>query len=215
MITVEQCRAARGLLNWTQHDLAQASGLSKTAINNFERGISHMKAESLGLIRNAFEDQNIELIGHNGVRKLDDTVRILKGPDAMRRLWDDIFTKTSVLPDCEREVLITNVDERRTLDIEGEELIRHLNRLKEAGIAERLLVCEGDNFLIMPRERYRQIPKSLYTYGMSTYVYKGHVALQLWRESMIILVQSMDGYEAEKARFNEIWKSAKPIMPEK
>ena len=34
MITIEQCRAARGLLGWTQQDIADASGLSKTAINN-------------------------------------------------------------------------------------------------------------------------------------------------------------------------------------
>ena len=40
MITIGQCRAARGLLDWTQQDLAEACGLSKTAINNFEKGHS-------------------------------------------------------------------------------------------------------------------------------------------------------------------------------
>ena len=35
-ITARQCAAARMLLDWTQTDLAEASGASKRAISDFE-----------------------------------------------------------------------------------------------------------------------------------------------------------------------------------
>lgn len=69
MITIEQCRAARGLLGWTQADLAQASGLSKTAINNFEMGRGDVKQTSLEAMRHAFEREQIEFIEGCGVKK--------------------------------------------------------------------------------------------------------------------------------------------------
>lgn len=37
-ITPAQCRAARALVEMTQNELAQASGVSLRSINNFERG---------------------------------------------------------------------------------------------------------------------------------------------------------------------------------
>jgi transcriptional regulator with XRE-family HTH domain len=38
MIAAAQCRAARGLLNWSQEDLASRSGITKKTIADFERG---------------------------------------------------------------------------------------------------------------------------------------------------------------------------------
>jgi transcriptional regulator with XRE-family HTH domain len=89
MITIEQCRAARGLLDWTQQDLSDASGLSKTAINNFEKGHSDIKYESLRAVRMAFESADVEFVDQ-GVRRRDETARILKGPNAWDMLLDDI-----------------------------------------------------------------------------------------------------------------------------
>ena len=90
MLTIEQCRAARGMLGWTQQDLADASGLSKTAINNFEKGHSDIKTESLRAIRMAFESLDLEFIGQEGLRKKKDNIRILKGETALESLADDI-----------------------------------------------------------------------------------------------------------------------------
>ncbi len=38
LLTPEQCRAARGLLDWTQEDLAQKAGVSRSTIRDFEKG---------------------------------------------------------------------------------------------------------------------------------------------------------------------------------
>ena len=51
MITREQIRAARGLLGWTQAELAKAAGLSEVAVKNLERGRTDPRASTLIAIK--------------------------------------------------------------------------------------------------------------------------------------------------------------------
>jgi len=62
----EQCRAARGLLNWTQEHLAHVAGVSRSTIKDFEcnRHAIHRATEAL-LVR-AFEDGGVRLIPAEG-----------------------------------------------------------------------------------------------------------------------------------------------------
>lgn len=46
-ITPAQCRAARGLLGWTQKDLADRSGVSTPTVVGFERGENRPQAATL------------------------------------------------------------------------------------------------------------------------------------------------------------------------
>ncbi len=206
MITREQCRAARGLLGWTQQDLANHAGMSKTAINNYERG-SDIRAESLQSIRDAFEHADIEFVGDYGVQRRRDTVKILRGDDALPQLWDDIF---ETLKNKGGEVLIANLDEKRSEGSDPEKLARHLKRLKSHGITERLLVCEGDAYFLQPAHYYRWLPREIYEASMTSFIYGDKMALQLWGESMIILVQSQAAHNAERQRFEFLWKASRP-----
>lgn len=58
----EQCRAARGLLNWTQERLATAAGVSRSTIKDFEchRHALHQSTEDL-LVR-ALEQGGAQLL---------------------------------------------------------------------------------------------------------------------------------------------------------
>lgn len=205
MIKPEQSRAARGLLNWTQQDLADAAGLSKGSILKFERGGQEVLASNIEVISQAFASADIEFPDEYSIRKRTDHVALLKGPDALKNLWADILC---TLKETGGEVLITNVNEKRTEDIEHQALHNHLKKLQEYGITERLLSCVDDAYFLMPQECYRWISKELFTFGTSTYVYKNKVALQLWQSSMIILVQSEEAYIAEKSRFEDLWSRA-------
>ncbi|MCX5518262.1 helix-turn-helix transcriptional regulator [Kaistia defluvii] len=62
----EQCRAARGLLNWTQEHLANVAGVSRSTIKDFEcnRHAIHRATEAL-LVR-AFEEGGVRLIPAQG-----------------------------------------------------------------------------------------------------------------------------------------------------
>ena len=65
MITAEQCRAARALLNWTQADLAQRVSISSVSIRSFEKG-GEMRESNRKLIRFALEAAGVQFIPENG-----------------------------------------------------------------------------------------------------------------------------------------------------
>lgn len=62
-ISARQCVAARGLLGWSQTDLATASGVSKGPIADFERGKSLPQARTMRDLITAFEAAGIVFIG--------------------------------------------------------------------------------------------------------------------------------------------------------
>lgn len=67
MITPSQCRAARGLLQWRQEDLANRAEVGVVTIRNFEKEKSATLKGSLLLIRNAFEAAGVEFVDDGGV----------------------------------------------------------------------------------------------------------------------------------------------------
>ena len=66
MITPSQCRAARGLLNWTQEELADAARIGVATIRQFEGGHAESRHATLAVLRRAFEDAGVEFIDENG-----------------------------------------------------------------------------------------------------------------------------------------------------
>lgn len=62
MISAAQSRAARGLLNWSQADLAQHSNLGHSTIRNFESGLRLPGINNLAAIRRAFEAAGVTIL---------------------------------------------------------------------------------------------------------------------------------------------------------
>ena len=65
MISAEQCRAARGLLDWTQAELAGRVSISAVSIRAFERG-GEMRESNRRLLRLTFEAAGVQFIAENG-----------------------------------------------------------------------------------------------------------------------------------------------------
>ena len=61
-----QARAARGLLDWTRDQLADASGVPKRTLVRFENADGGARASTLIAIRAALEAAGVELIPENG-----------------------------------------------------------------------------------------------------------------------------------------------------
>jgi len=80
MINAPQLRAARGLLGWSQAEVAKAASVGLSTVRNFETGQSTPIANNLAAIRNALESAGVEFIAENGGGA---GVRLRKGkPDA-------------------------------------------------------------------------------------------------------------------------------------
>jgi transcriptional regulator with XRE-family HTH domain len=66
MVTPAQCRAARGLLGWSQQDLARQARVGIVTVHQLETGISQPRRATLEVIRRAFESAGVEFIDENG-----------------------------------------------------------------------------------------------------------------------------------------------------
>ncbi|TNC06546.1 transcriptional regulator [Methylobacterium terricola] len=65
-ITRDQCRGARALLEWTQDRLAEAAGVAKKTLADFEGGKRTPYDRTLADIRRSLEAAGIEFIPENG-----------------------------------------------------------------------------------------------------------------------------------------------------
>ena len=67
MVTVEQLRAARALLGWSQSELAARAGLSLPTVKRLEAGFGpRVSNEARGKMQQAIEAAGIEFIDENG-----------------------------------------------------------------------------------------------------------------------------------------------------
>jgi transcriptional regulator with XRE-family HTH domain len=67
VITIEQLRAARGLLGWSQSELAERAELSLPTVKRLEGGFGpRVSDEARAKLQRAIEVAGIELIDENG-----------------------------------------------------------------------------------------------------------------------------------------------------
>lgn len=65
-LTPAQSRAARGLLDWSQTELAARSNLSESTIRDFEKGRRVPSVNNLAAVRRAFELAGVIIVDENG-----------------------------------------------------------------------------------------------------------------------------------------------------
>jgi predicted transcriptional regulator len=66
MITPEQCRAARGLLDWSQQDLAREAEVGIVTVRQLEAGLHQPRRATLVVVRRTFEAAGVDFIDENG-----------------------------------------------------------------------------------------------------------------------------------------------------
>lgn len=83
-MTPAQSRAARGLLDWSQSDLAQSANVGLSTLKNFEGGRSAPMANNLTAMKAALETAGVIFVAENGEGP---GVRLKKGfiPTAPRK----------------------------------------------------------------------------------------------------------------------------------
>jgi transcriptional regulator with XRE-family HTH domain len=66
MITPGQCRAARGLLDWSQQELANRAQVGVVTVRQLEAAAHEPRRATLDVIRRCFEAAGVEFIDENG-----------------------------------------------------------------------------------------------------------------------------------------------------
>ena len=62
MLSSEQCRAARALLDWTQEELAKRAGVSRSTVRGFENGQHEPHRANAAMIQAALEQAGVVFI---------------------------------------------------------------------------------------------------------------------------------------------------------
>jgi transcriptional regulator with XRE-family HTH domain len=66
MISPAQCRAARGLLGWSQQQLADNADVGVMTVHQLEKPGSQPRRATLAVVRGALEKGGVEFIDENG-----------------------------------------------------------------------------------------------------------------------------------------------------
>lgn len=65
-ITPDQCRAGRAIVNLSQSALAEAAGVARATLAEFETGKRQPISNNLEAIKSALESAGVEFIAENG-----------------------------------------------------------------------------------------------------------------------------------------------------
>lgn len=211
MISIEQIKAARALLDWTQDDLAMASGLSKPSINTIERRIANPKIDTLTAIKRALEDAGIEFTAGPGVKLRSTSLKtqIFEGEDSLYRLVNDIF---DTLVNTQKQLMIAGVQEEKYMNQGGERIISAIKKRVKHKIPTKLLSCQGDKNFIEPPDHYRWLPKDLFP-QTPYYIYDNKYALYLWGPpKKVVIIENAEIAASMAQQFQALWNIAKPVQ---
>lgn len=206
MIAREQIKAARALLDWSQKDLAEKSGVSEATIKLIETAKIHSKPDTLQQIQDSIETAGIEFLPQKGVRFRDDLLTMLEKENERDniylRLLDDMYY---TLKDTHGEILHSFVDNA----LSPAEVFAKEKLLRNDGITFRHLVRHDDTHLIYPLDEYRYLPKGSYLNNPVT-VYGDKVAFNVVSktqkgESAIIIIKNKQIAEIKRREFQILW----------
>jgi transcriptional regulator with XRE-family HTH domain len=209
-----QMAAARGLLGWSQKDLARETNLSADLISKIEKGDSDGSDKSKHAIFEAFHRNSIEFTEAEGVRRSQGNVTIYKGRDGFASFRQDVLREAQRGP---IDICVSNVDER-LFDKWGKGEVNESYREQMAKIETvkcRILTREQDNLYVasgfaeyrwLPKNKFGEIP--FYIFGDKTCV----IAFEDSDLSIFILNHPLITRFYRK-QFEETWQNA--IVPPK
>lgn len=208
-ITSRQIRAARGLVGWTQSDLAEAAGVSRGTIAAIEKETakSNPTTEILERIRKVFEDSEVEFLPQEGVRVRHPTICEDDQPDANRRLLEDIYNVAYQFKFDTglSDILIYGLREEDAERSVGDYLNEHVERLKLAGLREKILCGPDTRTFVASRSSYRRLSK-LDPSISPIHVYGEKIAIVHWRpKEFVVSIESRAIANAMRAMFYELW----------
>ncbi len=207
MISIEQIRAARALLDLNQEELAKAAGVSMRTINTLERAVVAPRTETLRALQAVFEARGIEFLPDHGVKLRSERLDVFKieGNTSVEKFLDDI---TDQLKESGGEVLFNGIDERKFADIDASIMDRYFLRCHKAGITERLLVAEGDYFFAAHPTHYRWAKPGLISKVLHI-VYGDSTSFLFWGATPKLVIMRNPSVAATfRDQFNVAWAAA-------
>lgn len=211
MVTPEQIKAARALLNWKQSDLAKASGLSLPSVNNIERAIASPRVDTMTSLQKSLENAGIEFIGEKGVSIRTEIFEFsnFEGDGFLTKLYDDIFSCMKGPDDCSD---MCGIDERKFSEYGGTDILRYFEYQQKTKFKERILIKKGDTFLLAPPSTYRWISAELIG-TIPYFVYKDRFVMLMWEQKRAVVIRNQSIADTFRKQFDFLWALGEDLPP--
>ena len=211
-LTASQIRAARGVLNWSQEELAEASTLSIATIRKLELGNISPRGNTNQLICQAFENAGLEFIEPNGVRQRPEEIFVYQGEDGVKEFFDDVY-ETSLKTGL--DVVQVWSSSQSFYDLVGDYRAFHAERMMAARdrFAVKAIVtetfdpppspyCEGR---FLSRHFVDSVP--FYVYGDKYAI----IPVVSGDNKKIIVIHSREAAKAFRLQFDSMWDKASQV----
>ena len=185
-VSVDQLKAARSLLNWSQADLAKKSGYSLPTINNIERGLYEAHSATINDIIQTFEQAGIQFIDGPGVKMERDCFQIkaYEGEDALFHL----FNKIGLALEKSDDVLyMSGLDEALLKQGSKEEDLKTLFTRLGKKVSVRVLCHKGQSAALNFYNMNKKIVPDIVPL-IPCFVYKNRVALVILKNPNYVCI---------------------------
>ena len=211
-LTARQIKTARTFLDWTQEDLAVATGLNVSTIYKLETGKISPRGATNSAICQAFENVGLE-IKPNGFQLRDEEITKLDGPDSCDHFFDNVLQTVrekggEIVCGFRMSVLMAEVFSFKR---EGFE---RLERLSEIAPVKCLVGDVPGSFPCIPSIQIRTAPKL--HIGAVSFLEYGNKHAMICADSttsVAFRIYQVGGYvKYYRDNFYEAWEKALPII---
>lgn len=202
-VSVDQIKAARALLGWTQKDLALSAKVNKDTVANIEAERNAPQQDTYDKVLGALELAGIEFL-EDGVRKPPVKSLIIdkSDPNWFFEFLDDVIL--TLEDDQNPELIIYGVDDSLTKP----QAIDRFRELRRMNVRMRFFIKEGNTFMRGDESEYRYIPDNLFL-NYNTFVYGNKVLHDM--EGYCLLVINQELADSERNKLNVLWETCNSV----
>lgn len=201
-----QIAAARALLGWDQKDVAERVGLTIAAISKIEKGENKGKSTTLDAIQSAFEMAGV-VFTDGGVQLRKNAVRIFEGAKGFLEFYDEVYW--TVRQSKNKTVYVSNVDERKFVEWQKEQLTEHTQRMQDLDVRYKILIQHGDTYFpASTYADYRWMPKGTF-FSVPYYMYGEKLAMMIFEdEPRIYILDEPEISLMHRKQFESLWEQS-------
>ncbi|MBU3655333.1 MAG: helix-turn-helix transcriptional regulator [Alphaproteobacteria bacterium] len=199
VLSPEQIRAARALLDWTLTDLSDRVGIAGTNLGKIERRESSPSARTIQKLMTVFAAAGIEFLPDDGVKRSNATVTVMDAPH--EEFYLQVLTNALQTLDPGKDLLIFNADGA----LSTPEVIAVQQKILAKGIDLRFLIKAKSVKRHPNDEIYRTLPPTdALTLQL---VYGSTVFTRMSEGGRTVIIRDQTFADAQRELFMMIWNN--------
>lgn len=204
--TIEQVKAARQLLKWSQGTLAKHAGVNVSVVSKFEAGSATPHMKSMSAIVTALEVAGITFtpttVGYD-----PRMIVIYEGDDSYYKVLDDVIH--TLKNSADKEALFFLSDET----LSPPAVVQTYREMRAMGIRFRSLVRQNDTYIMGPFSEYRMVPRRLFKHHDNLQLLYGTKVAQIVNSGSVdraVVIDNDIHAVRMKAFFEYFWDEGDP-----